>query len=407
MDRFTIVSIFQSFAQSDDLNAVFADLIYDPTKSYTNGSAVVISLEDGEIYTASQDVPAAADGSNGPNGANASTYWGDSSTTTQQFEANNPTFLNDLPSDIDTAELSTAVAQLTNPSSSRIVSVNVRGTIGAGNDKRIMGFRLNGSASVLLRGVGPTLADYGLPSTSLLPDPMITLYRYIDGDPNKGSERVTSGDNDNHTTNSNTSSIESVRTSLNPVIATSSVQAISMSTLDAGFYTSQVEDVNEQTGIGWAGVDLSDPNGTSSTFLHVSARGLVQTTEFMFGGFQITGTGTRKVFIRGRGPSLAEVGVTGTMPDPKIKVFKYDTDPGGSSTEIADNDDYITQTSDKSSDVSSIQSYSTSLYGWPVINNKGAALLMDLGPGYYTVQLISESSSNDGVGWIGIDDVTD
>ena len=32
---------------------------------------------------------------------------------------------------------------------------------------------------------------------------------------------------------------------------------------------------------------------------------------------------------------------------------------------------------------------------------------MDLGPGYYTVQLISESSSNDGVGRIGIDDVTD
>ena len=104
---------------------------------------------------------------------------------------------------------------------------------------------------------------------------------------------------------------------------------------------------------------------------------------------------------------VAEVGVTGTMPDPKIKVFKYDTDPGGSSTEIADNDDYTTQTSDKSADVSSIQSNSTSLYGWPVINAKCAALLMELDPGYYTVQLISESSSNDGVSWIGIDDVTD
>jgi len=93
-------------------------LIYDPTKSYTNGSAVVISLEDGEIYTASLDVPAASDGSNGPNGANASTYWGDSSTTTQQFESNNPTFLDDLPSDINTTSLSTQVGKLTNPSSS-------------------------------------------------------------------------------------------------------------------------------------------------------------------------------------------------------------------------------------------------------------------------------------------------
>ncbi len=114
---FLIVTPLASiFAQSDELNAVFADLIYDPTKSYSSGSAVVVSLEDGEIYTASQDVPAAADGSNGPNGANASTYWGDSASITQQFEENNPTFLTDLPSDIDTETLSTQVAALTTPS---------------------------------------------------------------------------------------------------------------------------------------------------------------------------------------------------------------------------------------------------------------------------------------------------
>ena len=125
---------FHSFAQSEDFNAVFADLIYDPTKSYTNGSAVVISLEDGEIYTASLDVPAASDGSNGPNGANASTYWGDSSTTTQQFERNNPTFLDDLPSNIDTAKLSTAVAQLTNPTNATTPS----GLTSASNEAFVM-----------------------------------------------------------------------------------------------------------------------------------------------------------------------------------------------------------------------------------------------------------------------------
>ena len=97
---------------------MFADLVYDPDKSYSSGSAVVISLEDGEIYTSNQDVPAAADGSNGPNGANASTYWGDSTTTTQTFEQNNPTFLDSLPNDINSTTLSTQVAELTNPSSS-------------------------------------------------------------------------------------------------------------------------------------------------------------------------------------------------------------------------------------------------------------------------------------------------
>jgi len=80
---FLSVSYLYSQDNFDDL---FSDLIYDPNEPYLSGSAVVVSLEDGEIYTASQDVPAASDGSNGPNGANASTYWGDSTTTTQKFE---------------------------------------------------------------------------------------------------------------------------------------------------------------------------------------------------------------------------------------------------------------------------------------------------------------------------------
>ena len=107
-----ILPFLKSFSQSEELNAVFSDLIYDPSKSYSQGSAVLVSLEDGEIYTASQDIPSAVDGSNGPNGANGSTYWGDSTTTTNQFKADNPTFLNDLPSDIDIETLSTQVAEL-------------------------------------------------------------------------------------------------------------------------------------------------------------------------------------------------------------------------------------------------------------------------------------------------------
>lgn len=380
-------------------NAVFTELVYESSKTYSKGDAVIPSLTDFTLYTAKTSVPA------GENGPPNTAYWQTAEEYSTELQNTYSGTVSTPPSsdNINTNE----IANLGTPDTSttqnaKIVSVNVRGTIGSGDDIRIMGFRMNGSADVLLRGVGPALANFGIPASTLLPDPKITLFRYINGDPDLGSERVPEGDNDNYTSNSNTSDIETVRASYALDIPTSTSQAISMPTLSQGFYTSWVEDVSGKTGIGWAGVDLSYPDATSTSFLHVSARGIVQTTEYMFGGFQITGSGTRKLYIRGRGPSLADFGVPGVMPDPILKVFKYDDDTFSSSTQVAENDNYTSN-----SNASEILSYSTSLYGWPAINEKDSALVLDLGPGYYTVQLISTSTANDGNGWIGIDDVTE
>ena len=290
----------------------------------------------------------------------------------------------------------------------KIVSVNVRGTIGAGNDKRIMAFLLNETGNVFSRAIGPTLAEYGLPLSSLLPDPQIRLFKYNAIDIFSGSFPVPAGDNDNYSTNSNLSNIETARKALIPVVNTNNVQAISMTSLDSGFYTLQVEDEDgSSTGIGTATVDLTDTASTAA-FTHVSARGLVSTNEFMFGGFQIVGTGTRKIFVRGRGPSLGVAGVTNTMSDPKIVVFKYQNDPnddlkGIPSIQLASNDDYTVDTNG-----STMRSYSTSLYpNWPVLDNSEPGMILTLGPGYYTVQLQSKTDANNGNAWIGVDDVTD
>ena len=290
----------------------------------------------------------------------------------------------------------------------KIVSVNVRGTIGAGNDKRIMAFLLNETGNVFSRAIGPTLAEYGLPLSSLLPDPQIRLFKYNAIDIFSGSFPVPAGDNDNYSTNSNLSNIETARKALIPVVNTNNAQAISMTSLDSGFYTLQVEDEDgSSTGIGTATVDLTDTASTAA-FTHVSARGLVSTNEFMFGGFQIVGTGTRKIFVRGRGPSLGVAGVTNTMSDPKIVVFKYQNDPnddlkGIPSIQLASNDDYTVDTNG-----STMRSYSTSLYpNWPVLDNSEPGMILTLGPGYYTVQLQSKTDANNGNAWIGVDDVTD
>jgi len=292
--------------------------------------------------------------------------------------------------------------------SAKIVSVNVRGEIGAGGDLRVMGFVLNGTSTVFSRGIGPTLNEYFIPLDKLLPNPKIRLFKYTEIDIFSPSFSVPSGDNDDYGSNENLVDIESTRKNLIPVVNTNSVQAISLTTLDNGFYTLQVSDEdNVSTGIGAATVDLTDTT-SSAVFTHVSARGLVSTGEYMFGGFQIVGTGTRKVFVRGRGPSLGAAGVLNTMVDPQIAVFKYQNDPnddllGIPSTQLATNDDYTTDANS-----SAMLTYSTSLYpNWPALDSTEPGMILTLGPGYYTVQLQSKSAENDGNAWIGVDDVTD
>ena len=155
------------------LNQLLVGLVYDPNKEYSAKSAVMISVDDGEIYTSKILVPAAADGSNGPNGVNSATYWGDSTTTTTQFVTDNPTFLAELPN-IDTAKLSEEVGSLTNPSIvdlSRFYGLALRAYVGqfpvAG------GIIINGTQSkkVMIRVKGPSMSFSG----TKLNDPKISI----------------------------------------------------------------------------------------------------------------------------------------------------------------------------------------------------------------------------------------
>ena len=110
------------YAQSDQLGSLLADLIYDSSKSYSAGNAVLISLEDGDIYTSTKEVPAATDDSNAPNGINGSTYWKNSEETVTSFESTNSDYLNSLAFDIDTNLLSQEVAALVTPTSDQSTS---------------------------------------------------------------------------------------------------------------------------------------------------------------------------------------------------------------------------------------------------------------------------------------------
>ena len=385
---FTLMLSFLNitYAQSTGLPAT-----WNQNTAYSGGDLVI---SNGNTYLAQQTVPSGT-------ALTSTAYW---LSLDSAVPTNTPGTAPTNTPDTTTAPSTTPTSDANETQNAKLVSVSVRGQIGAGDAKRIMGFILSDTGSVMMRGIGPTLAEYGLLSSSLLPDPKISLFKYNDAtNINLGSTAVSSGDNDNYTTNSNLSAIETARNASVPVVSLNSVQAISLTSLTSGFYTSQVENSDGSgTGIGVAAVDLTDLT-SSAAFTHLSSRGQVSTGEFMFGSFQITGTGTRKVFIRGRGPSLSIYGVPNVMADTKLQVYKYQNNPNDTvpASLIATNDDFG---SDANS--TAISSYSTSLYGWPVIDAKEAGLILTLDPGYYSAQLQSTSATNDGNGWIGIDDVT-
>ena len=401
------------FAQTDELNSLLSGLVYDPNKSYPVKSAVMISLDDGEIYTSSQEVPAASDGSNGPNGANASTYWSDSTTTTQKFEQDNPTFLTEIPSDINTTALSQAVADLTNPGNSLsnyngtpiIARLNVRGHIGTGDDERFMAFKLTGSADVMVRAVGDALSAYSL--TNLLVDPEMRLYKYNDAnDLSAGSTEQTAGSNDNYTTHAQSSTIVSEAATIFPAITLQSSEAASLTTLSSGYYSNQVFDksysASNGSRIGWVGVDMTSNDG-SATFTSVATRGIVKPGDgAMFAGFEIIGDSsqTRKIFVRGRGASLADFGVSNVMSDAQLQLFRYTNAEKTESELIQLNDNYTSQ-----SNASEIAAKAKELLNVD-LQATDPGMILDLAPGYYTIQFESADGAT-GNGWIGIDDITE
>ena len=276
-----------------------------------------------------------------------------------------------------------------------LVSLSVRGHVGTADYIRIMGFVISGSESVLLRGLGPVLGQdpYNVQG-DLLNDPKITLWKYKSAtDITAGSTTESGWSNDNFT---DTGDIKTARETAVPVVSKTTNQAGLLSSLSSNFYTLHMQDagVPQDTGIGNAAVDLV--SSSSAVFNHLSSRGIVKSDDegSMFGSFQISGTATRKIYIRARGPSLSDYDVPVPVSDPSIIVQKYVNDPNDDlainpPTLIAQNDDY----EDNATTSQSVLNYSTSLYsGWPAIKTKEAGLVIDLVPGYYCLLYTSDAA---------------
>ena len=165
-----------------------------------------------------------------------------------------------------------------------------------------------------------------------------------------------------------------------------------------GFYTFPVQtEVDSETGVAWVGADKVDLND-GSRFTHASCRGDVGTGgDIMILSFEITGDSDSKtkVLVQGRGPSLANLGVSsGYLTDTVLEIQKFDENWVGQDLvgQTSSNDDW-TDLGD-----SSVTTTASGLTFGVGLESKDSALLLDLEPGYYTAKLKVITTKPESVG---------
>ena len=227
----------------------------------------------------------------------------------------------------------------------------MRAQVLTGDGVLIGGFIITGNIAktLVLRALGPSLADVGVPG--VLADPTLALY---------DSSGALLQENDNWTFPLPPYVVAAGLTPKDPA------ESLIATTLPPGSYTAVLQGTGGFTGIGL--VELYDLDPANSRLRDLSSRGQVATgDQAMIGGFIIGGTQPTEILIRALGPSLTALGISGALPDPLLELH------GSDGSLIADNDNWR--------DTQEAEIIAT---GIPPSDDNESAIVSALAPGNYT-----------------------
>ncbi len=210
----------------------------------------------------------------------------------------------------------TVVPSLAPSSAGRIVNLSARANVGTGGSALIAGFVITGSGtkSVLLRGIGPTLALDPFDITGALANPQLTLVGSA-----TGATVVTAAAWGGSPTLSGAFSQDGAFP-----LAANSADSATLQTLAVGNYTSLVSGVNSTSGVALVEVYDADVTSTQSSLTNMSARAYVGTgANILIAGFVVEGSKSVKVLVRGVGPTLGAqpFNVPGALAQPQVLLF--------------------------------------------------------------------------------------
>lgn len=187
----------------------------------------------------------------------------------------------------------------------RLVNLSVNTFTGTDEQQVNVGFALRGDnvKPVLIRGVGPTLANWDL--TDFVPDPRLTLLR-------GGVVRST---NDNW-------GIDDGRSLGAFPLPVGSLDAVIAANVTAGTYAVLVGGNGNTTGRVLTEVYDNNLDDGETLLTNLSARAHLPFGSKLIVGFVVDGTTDLPVIIRGIGPTLAQYGVSNPVPFPQLQLFR-------------------------------------------------------------------------------------
>ncbi len=254
-----------------------------------------------------------------------------------------------------------ALAAVSEPA--RLTNLSVRSMAGVGNQTLIAGFVISGTgkSSVVLRGVGPGLSEYGVPD--ILADPRIELY-------NAAQVLIQSNDNVAGDDGRSAGAFE---------LSADAKDAVILTQLSPGAYSLQVKGAGDTTGAALAELYEAQPASAAAEVTNLSARTQLGGSEVLIGGFTLSGESNRTVLVRAVGPGLDRLDVTGTLADPTLEVYH-------GSVRIDSNDNW--------GGSAAIDAASRRIGAFDIASTgKDAAILLTLPPGSYTAQVRSADGS--------------
>jgi hypothetical protein len=186
-----------------------------------------------------------------------------------------------------------------------LANLSARAYVQAGANTLIAGFATTGTAnkSLLVRADGPALGAFGI--ADFLPDPELA---------------VLAGSTTLATTDTWAASLDATFAQVGAFSLTpGSHDTALLISLAPGAYTAQVRSQTTNSGVALAEIFDADSGAPANRLVNLSARALVGTGGgILVGGFAIDGSTPQTVIIRADGPSLAALGVSGTLASPVL-----------------------------------------------------------------------------------------